>query len=213
MKRTLVQNYGFPKGKIRVIHNGIPLPEEIGSSSSSANDSFHIGSVGRLFPVKNFSLFLKVAAKLQKRNRKVRFSILGDGPLKEELIREARDFKILDTVEFLQPRPDPSAYYRSLDVYLNTSVSEGIPLSILEAMALGKPVVASRVGGIPEIISSEENGFLVDALEEEKFVEPILRLIENKELRKQIGNRAKARIASFFNIHVTAVSYQNLYQS
>ena len=80
--------------------------------------------------------------------------------------------------------PDPMPYYQSLDLYLNTSLHEGIPLSILEAMACGKPVVAPKVGGIPEIISHEENGVLIEAREPKKIADSCLRLMQDEDLRK-----------------------------
>lgn len=212
MKRTLIQKYGFDQGKVDVIHNGTPLPLLSPSRDHSTHDYFHIGTVGRMVPVKDFNLFLEVVTQIKRQNKKVRFSILGDGPLKEQLIQKAKDLKIEDSVEFLSPRPNPSPYYQSLDLYLNVSLHEGIPLSILEAMACGKPVVAPKVGGIPEIISDGEQGLLVEGREPEKFVLPCLRLIQNEDLRIMMGENASKRVVSCFSDFKMVESYNQLYQ-
>jgi glycosyltransferase involved in cell wall biosynthesis len=114
-------------------------------------------------------------------------------------------------VEFLPTRADPFPYYQSLDLFLNTSLHEGIPLTILEAMALGRPVVAPRVGGLPEIISHGEDGLLVEGREPKKFARLCLELMENKNLRMKIGDRAAKKIAAHFSSSRMAAAYLQLY--
>ncbi|MBI5180237.1 MAG: glycosyltransferase [Nitrospirae bacterium] len=223
MKNTLIQKYGFKEEKVEVIYNGIPLNLNLDLSLNlKSNGAFHIGTVGRMVPVKDFNLFLEIAAELKKqvnsqsaiRNPKfdnVRFSILGDGPLKEQLTQKAKDLKIQNCVEFMPPRPDPFPYYQSLDLYLNTSLHEGIPLSILEAMACKKPVVAPKVGGMPEIISDGENGVLVEVREPKKFADSCLKLIQYKDMRFAMGDKASKRIAAYFSNSKMAEGYQRLY--
>ena len=225
MKKTLIQKYGFKEEKVEVIYNGIPLPELNLSLNLNLkyNGVFHIGTVGRMVPVKDFNLFLEIAAEIKKQIisnfefrisnfKNIHFSILGDGPLKDKLTQKAKDLKIDYYVEFISPMPDPMPYYQSLDLYLNTSLHEGIPLSILEAMACGKPVVAPKVGGIPEIISDGENGILVEAREPKKIADSCLRLMQDKKLRKNLGEKASKRIASYFSNSKMAECYQRLYQ-
>jgi L-malate glycosyltransferase len=211
MRRVLVQRYRFHHDKIDVIHNGIPVPSRIPSPHSSTLNGFHIGTVGRMVPVKDFNLFLDVAAEIKRHTDGVRFTILGDGPLRKELIRKAAELKMAACVEFLPTRADPFPYYQSLDLFLNTSLHEGIPLTILEAMALGKPVVAPKVGGIPEIISHGEDGLLVEGREPEKFARLCLELMENKDLRMNVGDRAAKKIAAYFSSSRMAAAYLELY--
>ncbi|OGL42880.1 MAG: hypothetical protein A2W05_08850 [Candidatus Schekmanbacteria bacterium RBG_16_38_10] len=212
MKRVLIQEYPFKKEKVDVIYNGIKIPKLTGQRiDQSIDHHFHIGTVGRMVPVKDFNLFLEVAAELKRQMDKVRFSILGEGPLKEQLVQRAKDLQIDDSVQFLSPRPDPFPYYLSLDLYINTSAHEGIPISILEAMACERPVVASMVGGIPEIISHGEHGLIVDTREPKKFVQQCLRIIEDKKLRVTIGKNASERIASCFSSSKMADAYRSLY--
>jgi glycosyltransferase involved in cell wall biosynthesis len=177
MKRALIDRYGFREARLRVIRNGARVPA--GGPTTTPGEIFHIGTVGRMVPIKGLDLFLDVAAALRRETRSVRFSILGDGPLRDELARKAAALNIHECVEFVAPRPDPFDYYRSLDLYLNTSVHEGLPLSVVEAMACGKPVVSAAVGGVPEIVADGEDGFLVEGRDAERFAErcgPAVRL-------------------------------------
>lgn len=211
IKTVLVRYDLFTQKKVDVIYNGIPLPPQISSSESSTNGLFHIGTVGRMVPVKDFNLFLEVAAEIKKRKNNVRFSILGEGSLRQELIQRTKDLKIEDSMEFLSSRPDPFRYFQSLDLYLNTSLHEGIPMSILEAMACGKPVVAPNVGGIPEVISHREQGLLVEGRDPKDFADSCLALMQNQDLRAAMSKNAARKIESSFSSVKMAQSYQQLY--
>jgi len=212
MKEILVKTYYFRGNKMNVIYNGIPIPSFSQPLNHSINSTFHIGTVGRMVPVKHFDLFLEVAAEIKSNVKNVRFSILGDGPLLESLIRKSKDLNIDGSVEFISPRPDPFLYYQSLDLYLNTSLHEGIPLSILEAMACRKPVIAPEIGGIPEIILDGESGLLVKGDDPKEFANSSVRLIQKKDLRTLIGKNALKRIVSHFNDSTMAASYIRLYK-
>ena len=159
LREILVTELGRLDG-IHVVYNGIGNMAEGRQREKYKREQLHIGTVGRMVPVKNFHLFLELACEIRKRAVNTRFSILGDGPMKEELIAAANRMGMQEFVTFLPPVPDPGDYYASIDIYVNTSSHEGIPLSILEAMSCGLPVVAFRVGGIPEIITHGKDGLL-----------------------------------------------------
>jgi glycosyltransferase involved in cell wall biosynthesis len=211
MKQTLVQDFGFEPEKIDVIHNGVTLPRALPCRGRLGGDCFHIGTVGRMVPVKGFDLFLDVAAEMRRRTDRIRFSILGEGPQKGRLIQKAKDLKIEEMIEFVSPIPDPLPYYESLDLYLNTSLHEGIPLSILEAMACGKPVVAPHVGGLPEIISHGQHGLLVHGREPKDFVDACLRILDDEHSSSSMGESASKRITSRFSGASMAESYRQVY--
>jgi L-malate glycosyltransferase len=214
MKTFLACNYFLSPAKLHVIHNGVVFPTDIGERTIRKDaDKFRIGTVSRLVRVKDLELFLNVAKDLKPRMPNVEFSILGDGPLKEQLLRRAEELNLADIVTFLPACPDPFPYYRSLDAFLNTSLHEGIPLTILEAMACGLPVVAAQVGGIPEIISHGQDGLLVEGRRAEKFSRFCLDLVENQELRKRIGKNASMKVARCFSGFGMASHYLNLYNS
>ena len=153
MKKTLVQKHLFREEMVEVIYNGISVPCSTPTAPRPltpgprppapdprplTNSRFHIGTVGRMVPVKDFDLFLEVAAEVVRENDRVRFSILGDGPLKQHLMEKAEELKISNYMEFLPPTPDPFPYYHSLDLYLNTSLHEGIPLEYSGGYGLWK---------------------------------------------------------------------------
>ena len=212
LKERLIREYRLPWEKIRVIHNGIAPPPNDFPVCNRGGGTFHIGTVGRLVPVKDFDLFLEVAAQIKGLDDKVRFSILGDGPLKEHLMHRTRQLGIEDSMEFIPARPDPFPYYRSLHLFLNTSRHEGIPLTVLEAMACGLPIVAPRVGGIPEIIEDRKQGLLVEQRTSANFARACLEFIRNEALRKKMGIGAREKFANHFSSARMASSYLDLYR-
>lgn len=214
IKKTLVDRYHFDLAKVEVIHNGLEMPKQSPAvlARTAGPRQFHIGTVGRMVPVKDFALFLKIVAEIGAQMKNVRFSILGEGPLKEELVQRAKILRVDDCVDFFSPVTDPFPYYRSLDIYLNTSLHEGIPMSILEAMACGVPVVAPKVGGIPEIISDEVEGVLIEGREPKGFVQACVKLVKNGDLRAAMGKSGLRRIASHFGSAATAASYRKVYE-
>ena len=213
IRNVFLQRHGFPEPMVKLIYNGIELlPEMAVTAHSPAQGPVHIGTVGRMVPVKDFRLFLEIAAELRRHNDNICFSILGDGPMRDELVKGAENIGLQGCLRFETPRPDPVPYYRSLDIYLNTSVHEGLPLSLLEAMACGKPVVAPNVGGIPELLVQGEHGFLVTSRQADAFAAPCLRLIHDKGLRLRLGENAAQHVARNFSSVEMTKAYGALYR-
>jgi len=212
LKTTLLEWFGVPPDRVRLIHNGIEMPRAWETEHRDGIADVHIGTVGRMVPVKGYRLFLELAAHLHARHSNVRFSILGDGPMVAELTCEAAKLGLSDHVAFLPPRADPRPYYLGLDIYVNTSLHEGLPLSVLEAMACRKPVVAPHVGGIPEVVHHGEHGFLVEGRTVGKFAAYCERLIGDPELRRTMGRNARARVAEAFGRERMAAGYRSLYE-
>jgi glycosyltransferase involved in cell wall biosynthesis len=211
MKRVLVNGYGLRENQVEVIRNGGRFPPSV-SVPRAIGAPLHIGTVARMVPVKGLELFLEAAALLRRQAPGVRFSILGDGPQRESLLRRVEALGIADCTEFLAPRPDAFAYYESLDVYVNTSLHEGLPLSIVEAMACGKPIVSAAVGGIPEVVTHGEHGFLVEGREASRFADSCLALIRDESLRVAMGERAAATAHSRLSAPTMADAYRRLYE-
>jgi glycosyltransferase involved in cell wall biosynthesis len=192
--------------------NGIHPPEQ--QAEQSHGDSImHIGSVGRLVPVKRFEVFVETAAIIRRSFPAVRFSILGDGPDRALLLSAVRRHDLVDWFTIADPVGDPWPYYRSLDLYVNTSESEGLPLSVLEAMAAGVPVVAAAVGGIPEIIGENRYGRLVHSKDAAAFASACAELINDSVLRKHLGIDSKNRVVAEHSAAVMARRYRRLYES
>ena len=212
IQQNLINKYGFNSTKVEVIHNGIDIPR-LKNPRRPEDSVLQVGTVGRMVSVKQYELFLDIADEVTKQLKNVRFSILGDGPLKEQLTRKAKALRLENIVTFEVPRIDPSDFYQSIDLYLNTSLHEGLPLSILEAMACGKPVVAPKVGGLPEIITHAEEGFLVESRSPKDFADWCVKLLRNKELRTIMGQKALNKVTKRFRSGLMADSYHRLYQS
>ncbi len=216
IKTRMTKARQFTNGSISVIHNGIPPMHY----SSPSNDSsltiqkphgVHIGSVGRLVPVKDFVLFLEIATRIAQDVQNVRFSILGDGPCKPDIEEKADRLGLNGRFSLLSTRQDPVPYYRTLDIYLNTSLHEGIPMSVLEAMACSVPVIAPRVGGLSEIISDSRDGFLVEGRNPDDYVQRCIDVIRDDNLRARFRVSASRRIHSDFSAVRMAQDYSSRY--
>jgi glycosyltransferase involved in cell wall biosynthesis len=177
------------------------LREEIGAR----DDEVLVGLVGRLTEIKNHSLFLQVA-RLYKENfdfPRLKFVIIGDGHLREKLEKEAEKYNIKDIVTFLGNRSDADVFYPALDIVALTSLNEGTPLSLIEAMANARPCISTAVGGVIDLLGAEETqsgetagGFTVcergvrtlsgDA---EGFLNGLMYLAKDEKLREQLGAR------------------------
>jgi glycosyltransferase involved in cell wall biosynthesis len=149
----------FPPRKIHIINNGVDV-EALKAAASEADfklaepDTTHIGIIGRLEPVKRIDIFLKMAAILmrQAEHKEYRFHVIGDGKLKPQLEAQTKELGLSDVVRFHGHRKDMASCISSLDVIVMCSDHEGTPMTALEALALGVPLVAHDVGGLREIL-------------------------------------------------------------
>jgi glycosyltransferase involved in cell wall biosynthesis len=157
-----------------------------------------VGMVGRMVPVKNFSLFLRAAKRVTNSGIKAKFVLVGDGPLLSELQKEVADLKLEEHVVFTGFREDVLQIVSILDVFVLCSNSETFPLALIEAMALKKPVIATNVGGIPEIIDHMINGWLCPPGDEVALANSITHLLTHKEKAIEFGNRAYEKVVTTF---------------
>lgn len=149
-----------------------------------------VGIVGRIVPIKNHSLFLESAARISAHEPAARFIIVGDGVLRPDLERQARDLGIADRVLFTGWRRDLPRIYADLDILVVSSNNEGTPVSAIEAMAAGCPVVATRVGGLPDLITDERTGRLVSPRDPKALASVILELVRNPAGARELGQNA-----------------------
>lgn len=206
----LVHQYGFRKDSVVVIHNGVPLPK-YPSADTDTSPYFTIGSSGRLFPVKDYPLMVEIAKIIATQAKDVRFELAGDGPDRDEIESWIRAQGLQGSFTLRGHVDDMEAFYHGLAVYLNTSLHEGIPMTILEAMALGVPVVAPDVGGIREIIDNGIQGFLVTGRNPNDFADKCLRLLSDRNLRDAMSLAARHKAAQDFSAEKMADSYRKLY--
>jgi glycosyltransferase involved in cell wall biosynthesis len=152
-----------------------------------------IGYVGRLSQEKNPQLFVRAAARVHLQMPGARFVMVGDGPLRAELEAQARRLGVADVLAFAGERDDMPAVYPALDILALTSWHEGTPLVLLEAMACGVPVVATRVGGVPELVSVGATGLLVPEGDDGPLADALLSLARDPGLRERLGVAARER--------------------
>jgi glycosyltransferase involved in cell wall biosynthesis len=170
-----------------------------------------VGIVGRIFPIKNHRLFLTAAARIAASEPAVRFVIVGDGVLRPALEQQARELGIADRVIFTGWRRDLPRIYSDLDVLVVSSDNEGTPVSAIEAMASNCPVVATCVGGLPDLIANGETGLLVPPRNAEELSSAVLRLLHNPETARNMSRKALAMARERFSVRRLITDMDRLY--
>ena len=202
-----------------MIHNGIdvgPRPDAAARASARAalslsNDDLVVGTIGRLDPVKDFGTLMRAVAELPESLR-ARLIIIGDGPERSRLEQLAAGHAAGSRIRLVGHRDNARQWLPAFDVFVNSSISEGVSLTILEAMAAGLPVIATRVGGTPEVVD-ESCGRLV-AARDPAALEALLRSIaQQPEERRQLGRRARERVETRFTLDRMIGEYEQVYRS
>lgn len=188
----------------------------------AGDDELLIGIVGRLTEVKNHGLFLEAAALLKKISKEqVKFLVIGDGARRPELESRARQLGIGNDVVFLGTRNDPENFYPALDVVALTSLNEGTPLSVIEGMANARPVIATGVGGVADLLGQEvepsdgyaicKRGLRVQSGDAQGFANGMKRLIDDRALRDELGARGRESVLKNYSKERLLNDIANLY--
>lgn len=173
-----------------------------------ADTQIAIGGVGRLEAVKGFHYFVEMARQLHGQSSELTFFIAGDGAQAEQLKRKARDLPI----RFLARRSDVPDLMAAFDVLVVPSINEGMGRVILEAGAAGIPVVASRVGGIPDIVDHGETGLLVEPRSPDELACAVLALVHSPERRCLMGAAARAKVVPHFSLETMVQRIEAIYE-
>lgn len=171
-----------------------------------------IGTVGRLTPVKGIPYLLEAASILLRQGANVKVLVVGDGSIQLDLMAKTHDLGITENVVFLGHREDTDELLQALDIFVLPSLSEGIPMALLEAMAASRAVVASRVGGIPEIVEDGFEGFLVEAMDPDSLAERCRRFISSPDVAKKMGEQARKRVERDFSATAMADGVASVYK-
>lgn len=211
------------KEKFTIISSGIdvqyyksykPDPSFRNTLTNNKNAKI-IMTVGPFKPQKNLQDFIKTAEIVCRKIDKAIFFITGDGELRPELEKLIADLKLQDKVILLGWRRDIIELLSACDIFVMTSLWEGLPRTILDAMCRAKPVIANAVGGIPEVIENGKNGFLTKPYDIADTSDKIITLLQNENLMLKIGENAKASIDEKYDINYGVkqqeILYQNLY--
>ncbi len=215
IRRTL-RAAGVPGRKIIKLHNAIQVEENAdgngGEGGRERLGEFRIGMIGRLSPEKNVDSFLRTASLLGKKHGHLKFVIAGDGPERERLERLSAGLGLSSKVTFMGFVKDPEPIYRTLDLLVIASSTEGIPLVLLEAMKHSVPVISTRVGGVPEVISSGVDGILIDRADPRLLGEAVETLLMDREKHAAIARKAREKIARSFNQTIWIREIEKIYE-
>jgi glycosyltransferase involved in cell wall biosynthesis len=181
---------GARREAVRVIANGVDV-QRFRPGAGRVNGTFRVACVGRLIFNKGPQYLLEAAPEVLQGHPEAAFVFVGDGPLRPHLEERARQLGVGHRVTFLGTRPDVPAILQTCDVLVRPSLLEGMPLTVLEAMACGLPVVATPVSGTAELVRHGENGLLVRPADPASLARAILRLMENEPLREAQGRKAR----------------------
>jgi glycosyltransferase involved in cell wall biosynthesis len=212
IRSILISRFGFRKEGVESIHNGIELPQ-LPPASAKKPGPLVIGSAGRLFPVKDYPLMVEIARSIAASGKAgVRFELAGDGPELQALEALIQRYRLNASFIIKGHQDDMDNFYRGLDIYLNTSLHEGIPMTILEALAHGVPVIAPAVGGIAEILDDGKEGYLLQGRSPDDFAAKCLLLINDPEQRKRTARAAREKAERAFSAEAMAESYRRVYR-
>jgi glycosyltransferase involved in cell wall biosynthesis len=192
-----------PGSKIRTIYEGIDLsgaPRRNRTETRKPGEPAVVGTVAHLSPEKGTKYLVEAASLIPNVQERFRFVIVGDGVCLNELKEMAQSKGVSDIFDFAGFRSDTFQYMRSFDMFVLPSLSEGLSSAILEAMANSLPVVATNVGGIPELVYDEENGLLVAPANSAALAIAIQRLAQNPEESIRMGLRGRERIEKQFTL-------------
>jgi sugar transferase (PEP-CTERM/EpsH1 system associated) len=202
-----------PARHVEVVHNGIDLDRFHANPSpfSQANE-FRAVHVARLNRVKDQVTLLRATQLVSTELAGFRLDIIGDGPAREELLQLSSELGLQSHVHFHGMQEDVPDRLAQADMFVLSSVSEGICLTLLEAMAAGLPVVATDVGGNGEIVDAGYTGLLVPARDPAAMAVAIVRLCRKAEESRQMGQRGRARVEKLFSVQSMVAKYEALYR-
>ncbi len=216
--RQSLKRFGIPNGRVDIISNGIDFDTLANARPTFAEeiekkDRLVVGIVGRLVPAKGLDYLLRAAREILQVFPKALFVFVGDGPSREKLQELTRELGIDADVIFAGKRKDMPGVYASLDLLALPSLTEGMPMTLLEAMAAAKPVVATRVGAVPQIVIPERTGLLVKPGDTQALRDALARMLSDRSLRESCGRQGQAIVRQNFSAEAMACNYLSLYKT
>jgi len=208
---------GLRRERVTVIPNGIDVHafdpgSRAGGEAAQADAKQVLGIVARLDLQKGFDYLLRAVASLRGVFPALRLLIVGEGPDRTAIEEMVRRYDLGEVVTLAGQQTDMPAVYAGIDIFVLPSLNEGLPMTLLEAMAAGKPVVASRVGAISTVIKDQETGLLIAAADEAALTQALRRLLADPELRLRLGRNARAHVEQNFTTAAMVQKYRTVYE-
>ncbi len=215
-----VSRYGnIPRDKVKMIHNGIDLTgqapalfrENLREESGFSRDDFLIGTVGNLRAIKGQKYLVQAMPEILSKIGRAKIVLIGSGEEQENLQKLAAQLHISDKIKFLGYRENAGRLIGMFDVFVLPSLSEGFPNVLLEAMMAQIPIVATRVGGVGEIVADGQEALLVGHADSDALAHAVIHLAENPELSARLAKNAGQRVRTCFDIQKTFAEYDAVY--
>lgn len=206
---------GVDPSRITVIYNGVDItrftPPHSRGKDAPAGAAPIVGFVGRLSRCKGLTNLIAAAPSILKQFPSASFVIIGEGPEGRRLKKKVAKAGLEGAFIWLGHQPEPEKFYPDFNVVVMPSINEAFPLVALEAMATARPVVASRVGGLAEVIENGVNGFLVQSAHSRLLADQVCRLLLDEELAQKIGNEARRRVERHYALEANTGEIIDLY--
>ena len=225
-KRIMTEEFAYDPSKIEVIYNGVSIEDirsklnkSLGKTDLFGSKEFIVGSVGRFERQKGFHLFVSAAEKVIANVRNIRFILIGNGSLKESILNQINEAGLNKYFMILDYKKNIFDYLNNFDVMISSSLWEGVPYAILEAMSLGKPTIAvtSKLSGVNEIITDNEDGYLINDDFVNVLAEKIILMYNDNDKYRELSENSVSKIRNKFSetemIMKTESLYKNVYDS
>lgn len=220
VKEHLIRDFKTEPFKIVLIPNGVRIKDDlslpdfrVGRRKYGLKEEVDvIGFMGRLSPVKGIKYLIMAMSHVLKTKPNAQLIIVGEGKIKQELKNLTKELGIVNSVFFLGTIANTDEVFSLIDIFALPSLQEGLGLSLLEAMAMAKPVIGSEVGGILDVIQKEENGLLVSPGDARELSKAIIELLDNKEKAREMGKKARETVREKFSLERMVEDTEKVYE-
>ena len=210
VKQSLVEAYHLKSSEVECVYNGVDTNIFYPADKKIDDSKVVFISTGTLYHIKNHEFLINAFALVHKKFDNTMLRIIGDGVLREQLENQVKELGLSNSVVFEGNQSDVGQYLRISDIYCCTSTVEGLPLSVLEAMACGLPVITTPAGGVVDIVKDGENGFVVKA-DMMLFSQKMIELVENSQLRNMMAVKSR-KFSENCDIKNCVLEYEKLYE-
>jgi glycosyltransferase involved in cell wall biosynthesis len=223
VRDDLVELDVAPATRFAVVRLGIELDQRVAPGSNSRGETrrvlgigqgpFTVGWIGRMTGIKRTDDVLLAFKSLRERGIDARLCLVGDGPDRDHVERRAHELGVMRETLFLGYQEQVATFFDAFDVFILPSANEGTPVTAIEALAAGKPVVATRVGGIPDVVRDGEDGFLVVPGDVDALADRLAQLATDEKLRARMGEAARTRVRERYSVERLVDDVDRLYRS